>query len=363
MQNLPRLNIADQTADFLRKGIRHGRWSGKLPGAMKLAAELGVSKTSLIVALEMLEAEGLVICRGVGKHREVADRGAPGKAPVKKRLRVGILPYEDPHHSNAFKQRQLLGIAAGVEAAGHTSFFAPKSQIALRSDADRIMRMVESENADVWILVNSINEVQDRFVAAGSCAFCIGGRQDSGLPSCAYNPGEALEQATDRLIALGHRRISLISPRNWRIPNRNAYVEDFLNRLKTTGDVTGEFNVPDWTETPEGFEALLKSLFSITPPTALIVGDSRQAMAVMTHLAANGLRVGRDVSLVARIPDPVFEWARPTLAHFEFDESLVVKRVTRWLSRFAKGKADRGSELFPTRFIDGATVGQLRTVR
>ena len=354
-RHLPRMTIAEQTAEFLRKGIRSGRWSGRLPGALRLARELDVSKASLIAALDMLEAEGLIIPKGVGKHREVA--ASPTLRPPGRKLRVGLLPYEDPAHANAFKQHQIFGIAAGVEADGHTFFIASRSQLALKSDPERLVRQLRSESADVWILLNPLAELQQAVLAAGIPAISIGGRTDCGLPAAAYTMGRALADATDRLLALGHRRIALVCPVNWRKPEPNAYARDFLERLDRAGASGGDYGLPDWTETPEGFDRLLRSLFALTPPTALIVGDARQAMAVIQYLSLNGLRIGKDVSLVVRIPDPVFEWTTPSVAHFEFDADQVVRSVTRRLAAFAKGTVDTGAELFPSRFVDGGTVG------
>lgn len=365
MSRLQRTTVVDQTVDFLAKGIRKGRWAGRLPGAIKLSQELDVSKDTVMAALEILESEGWVVSRGIGRAREVAP-GAVGKADLgaspaprmrKARLRVGILPYEDPHHSSAFKQRQLLSLAHEIESAGYTAFFAPRSQMACKGDVARIGAMVKSAPADVWIVMNGLQEMTGWFRSQRIPFFAIGGRTASGMPASAYCPTEAMRGSMRRLISLGHRRIILVCPRNWRLPETGPYVHDFLSELKEAGIPAGEYNVPDWTETPAGFVALLRALFSITPPTALIVGDARQAMAVATFLSSRGLRVGRDVSLVVRVPDPTFEWTEPTMAHFAFDEELIVRRAVRWLADFSKGRGDSEVSLFPMVFVDGATVG------
>lgn len=363
MPRLQRATLVDQTAGFLRKGISKGRWSGRLPGALKLSRELDVSKDTLMAALAVLEDEGLLVSRGVGKAREIAAGGKspPGKiaaAPrVRRRLRVGILPYEDSHHSPAFKQRQLLAIAHGIESAGHTAFFAPRSQVACKGDLGRIGAMVAAGDADLWVVMNGLQEVAEWFRARRIPYFALGGRTAGGAPSSAYCPTDAMASALARLISLGHRRIILVCPRNWRLPQRSPYVLDFLGALKAAGIPSGDYNVPDWTETPAGFAALLRSLFAITPPTALIVGDARQALAVTTFLSSRGLRVGHDVSLLVRTPDPTLEWASPTMAHFSFDEDLIVRRVVRRIAGFAKGRGDSEAELFPMTFTDGATIG------
>lgn len=360
MPRLQRTTVVDQIAESLRKDIRRGRWAGRLPGAMKLAAELDVAKESVMAALAVLEEEGTIRSRGVGKAREVVSGEGKG-AGARRRLRVGILPYEDPRHSPAFKQRQLLNLAHEIEAAGHTPFFAPKSQLALKGDVARIGAMVKAVDADVWVVLNALQEVPAWLRAHGVPAVAIGGRGEPGMPTAAYCPTDAMCEALARLVALGHRRIVLVCPRNWRLPEQGPYVRLFLDTLKASGIPAGEYNVPDWTESPAGFTTLLRSLFSITPPTALIVGDARQAMAVTTFLSSRGMRVGRDVSLVVRVPDSALEWADPSVAHFAFDEELIVKRVVRRLAGVAKGESASGTELLPMTFVDGTTVGPVPT--
>lgn len=363
MSRLPRATVVDQTADFLTKGIRRGRWSGRLPGALRLSQELDVSKDTVMAALEILEKNGFVVARGVGKAREIAPGAAacgaaiPATPRARRRLRVGILPYEDPHHSSAFKQRQLFSLVHAIESAGYAVFFAPKSQTACKGDLARIGAMVKAADADVWIVLNSPPELPSWFRAQRLPFFALGGRTDPGSAASAYRPTEALCDAMRRLVVLGHRRIILVSPRSWRLPEPGPYLRDFLSEMKNAGIPAGEYNIPDWTETPAGFTALLKSLFSLTPPTALIVGDARQAMAVVAFLSSRGLRVGHDVSLIVRVPDPTFEWTTPAMAHFAFDEALIVRRAVRWLGEFSKGRADSEVSLFPMTFIDGATVG------
>jgi hypothetical protein len=49
--------------------------------------------------------------------------------------------------------------------------------------------------------------------------------------------------------------------------------------------------LPDWEESPEGFERCLDSLFGSTPPTALILDEPFLFNAVFHYLAQRGLRV------------------------------------------------------------------------
>ena len=57
---LPRLTLADQTAAHLRERLASGQWGGKVPGVVRLGAELQVSQPTVRAALRKLEAEGLI---------------------------------------------------------------------------------------------------------------------------------------------------------------------------------------------------------------------------------------------------------------------------------------------------------------
>ena len=97
--------------------------------------------------------------------------------------------------------------------------------------------------------------------------------------------------ATRHLMALGHRRIVLIarSPRRKPVPGRVERA--FLTELAAHGIQTGDFNLPEWEETPAGFNALLTELFRHTPPTALIIEETSRFVAASQFLAGRGIMV------------------------------------------------------------------------
>src|SRR5690348_11931242 len=67
MNPLPRLFVLDQTVAHLREGVRARRWGTELPGVLRLAQELDVSKDAVRAALLQLESEGLLLPAGHGK--------------------------------------------------------------------------------------------------------------------------------------------------------------------------------------------------------------------------------------------------------------------------------------------------------
>jgi hypothetical protein len=59
-----------------------------------------------------------------------------------------------------------------------------------------------------------------------------------------------------------------------RKPRPGSFEQAFLDELEALGIPTGDYNLPDWSESPEGFHQLLAALFRHTPPTALILQEA-----------------------------------------------------------------------------------------
>ena len=166
-----------------------------------------------------------------------------------------------------------------------------------------------------------------------------------------------LVEVTRRLIELGHRRIVFLCPRDWRENTPGRVLQAFTAELASHGIAPSEFNIPNWTESPEGLRTLLTSLFRLTPPSAIITEHQHWAVGVQAFLAERGLRVPEHVSLLCLGPDPSHAWQHPPLAHFRWRNELLVRRITRWVSAVAQGRGDRKHVGYPMEFDPAGTVG------
>ena len=90
MKPLSRQSLAEQTAGHLRAGFRSGRWQGILPGVVRLAETLTVSKVTVRTALHILEREGLLKSNGAGRSRKIVPL-AQRKKGARRTLRVAVL--------------------------------------------------------------------------------------------------------------------------------------------------------------------------------------------------------------------------------------------------------------------------------
>jgi LacI family transcriptional regulator len=356
MNPVRRISLIELTTEHLRTGLQAGRWSGSLPGEPRLAKELDVGRGTIRNALRQLEVEGVLTGSGQGRSRGIAAGGAAGA--VAPPLRVGILRHDVRLTDNLQTSAVLIEIMHSLEAAGHTVFFFNKSLIELRHEVRRIARQLAKTPADAWVVEAGSRPLLEWCASRQTPCLALYGHT-SGLPLARTGPDKvpAYRAATRRLLELGHRRIVNISRAARRLPVPGILERVFLEELAAHGVVTGDYNLPDWEETPAGFSRLLERLFLHTPPTALIVDEASRYIAAVEFLARRGIKVPEQVSLVSTDDDPALAWCHPGIARMPWDSKPIVRRVVRWVNAVRKGKVDRRAITFPTEFVPGGSTG------
>lgn len=338
------LTIQDQTLNTLREGLRARRWAGVLPGVRPLARELGVSVGTLQGALKRLEAEGLIAGKGAGVAREVAAAAAAPQAA--RTLRVGILTHDPVAAESTLNQVLLLGVLHALEHDGHRPFFAARTMQALRHDSESIRIMMTAGAADAWVLHNSNRPLLESLATGFSVPVLAIGGPVIGLDIAAVrvNFMTELRVSMRRLVALGHRRIVLVVQPGMRKPKPGLLVQAFNEELAAAGIKPGQYHLPDWDHSGEGFNALLNSLFALTPPTALILADVRQVSAVYAFLAARRIPPSHLV-LILLGADPALDWVTPAPVCIRYDNEALIRRVSGWAATIAAGGRDNGQVL------------------
>ena len=341
---------AEQVADYLRCELARGRWAESMPGALALKAELGTSSNTIEIALKQLEAEGLLLCKGKGKRRQILTKeNLPPKS-----LRVAILLYE----SDDRKVEYLIDLLYQLREAGHNAFFASKSLLELKMNEVKAAKFVDENNADAWIVVAGSRPVLQWFSAQPFPSFGLFGRiADVPIASTRPNKIPALRHAVQRLVSLGHQRIVLFT-RRVRPDALPTFLEQaFLDELSAQGIATGAYNLPNWEETRTGFRREIDSLFQCTPPTALFLDTSLVTTATLQNFARLGIQVPRDVSLVCLDPDPVYALCDPVMSHIAYDSRPWLRHVLRWANNVARGIDDRKKSSPLAKFVEGGTIG------
>jgi len=351
MQTLKFLSRAEQLAEYLRTEIMRGTWRREMPGAPALTSELGVDHKTVISAFRLLENEGLLAPQGAGRRRRIA----PQESQASPAMRVKILFYEEADA----KQFYVVDLLHQLLKVGHIASFAAMTLKELDMNLRRIVRFVENSEADAWVVFSGSRQILEWFAQQSTPAFALAGRR-RGIPIAGIGPDKvpALRESVRRLVNLGHRRIVMLSHEERRKPVPGFFERSFLDQLEALGLPTGPYNLPDWRDNVTGFHRCLDSLFTNTPPTALMIDEMPLFLAAQQHLAQRGIWAPRDVSLICCDPDPAFAWFETPVAHFHWDPRPLVRRIVRWANNTALGKDDRRQSFTTARFVEGGTIGQ-----
>ena len=343
--------VAEQLAAHFRREMEEGRLSGIMPGVLRLEAETGANRKTVEAAMQIMEREGLLLPQGVGKRRLIAARhdGGTGRG-----LRIGILLFDRGDVGVDY----MLSMEHQLSEAGHTVFRAPETLTGLDMDPQKVARFVAEVGADAWAVIAASREVLEWFVGEGIPVIAVFGRR-RGLPLAGVGPDKlhAYQETVRMLIALGHRRIVWLARRMRRLPSPGAPEQAFLDELDAHGIRSGPYNLPDWEETREGFQECLESLFRLTPPTAIVADEAQFYFAVRHFLAAKGLSVPGDVSVICTDDDRNFQWCTPSVARIRWDHRPLVRRVVKWADNVSKHRTDHVSTFIKSEFVPGGTIG------
>lgn len=347
-------SISEQAADFLREQILRGRWSGEMPGRHELAVELGINHKTVEAALRQLEEQGFLAKRGSGRRRSINPLNGNMKPPS---LRIAIMTGMSGDRTQDF----MVETKHRLIEEGHSAFYTEPSLNDLGMDMRRIARLVRRTEVDAWVVVAGSGMVLEWFSERESPVFALfGRRQHLRIAGSGPDKSPAYAEAVRALLALGHRRIVLLTHASRRQPSPGASECAFLAELAAAGIPVGDYHLPNWAESPEGFQQRLELLFHVTPPTALILDSAPLFAAAQHFLHRCMLRVPDDVSLVCTDEPEDLVWQRPCVSHIRWDSRPVVRRVVNWAANVSRGKVDIRQTLAPAQFITGGTIGPVK---
>lgn len=342
-------NLTDQVAEILRDGMLSGRWRDSLPGRDQLAAELGVSHTTMEAAMRKLAMEGMLVSQGAGKRRRIV---LPEDGPVPRHFRVCILLYELLDGTSPY----ISDMLDRLKSAGLTADLATKSLLDLGMEAKRVARFVEKNPADAWIVGAGSHEVLKWFCGQPVPVYAFYGVW-TGLPIAGCGVKHDIPPLIERLTALGHRRIVLLAREENMLPQLSSLARDFVEALQRAGITAGSYNLPVWGYEPARLHYCLESLFQVARPTALITSEPQIMLAVRDHLTRRSIIAPRDVSLISLYHDPSFMWLDPLPTHYTFDYRPANRRIANWARNVSRGRQDLRQTKHMTRLVEGETVG------
>jgi DNA-binding LacI/PurR family transcriptional regulator len=345
-------------AQEMGQRIAAGDWKGTLPGMLRLASELGVSRESVERALQLLTRDGILAPPEHGQARRILCIPRPAAAPSGPR-RIGWLAWRPLVLMDRATRETIAEVTRLASSENAEVFVAPFSGSQIRHPARELAALLATQSADVWIVQGGTTEIYQWFAAAKLPCLAVGGRiGDSGLGQIGFDMGEQIAAATDHLLSLGHRRIVLpLPPQTPREGPPGRFESAFRARMEAAGArVSADFNLPILHGDPASWQQLLHTLFAFTPPTAFILYNGTEAAGLCGFLQQRGLRIPEDVSLVVEADEPLLQWLLPEPSRIEFSPLKLARAIWKWVREALHGEPGHTRRLISGSFVKGRTT-------
>lgn len=349
-------SLVEQVADALRREIQSGACRGWLPTERALCEQLRVSRRTLRCALEQLKQQGLVSAHiGVGTRVHASGAAAP-PAPEAGRS-VGLLMPEPidvlrPYVTLWIDLLKTELFEAGVSLRVHAGrqYFRPGAAPALR-------RLIAQQSHACWVLALSNAELQRWFAAEALTAVVAGvPAPEANLPAVYLDSGALGRHIAGRMLALGHRRLVMLSEPN-PSPGAAAAEAGFLAGIATAADARGEVLRPE--PTPAGYRRVVERVLRIRPRvTAVLSLNPLLGATVVTTVMRQGLRLPDDLSFATTYGDPFMRFLSPEPTRYTYQPAMFARKLARTVLQLVRGEPPsvRHARLIPT-FAKGETLG------
>ena len=307
------------------------------PKLRDLAAKLGLSITTVSRALagysDVAEATRQRVLQAAEEMGYVPDA-------VARRLQKGrtdtigfVIPTFGPRFSDPFFSELLAGI--GNEAAEQDfDLLVSTRPPDTAEEHQAYRRMAEGGVVDGLLVVRTrVNDERITYLSQIGFPFVAFGRSDLEMdfPYVDVDGASGLEQLTQHLIDLGHRRVAYISaPKGLMFCKyRQAGLEASLrqNGLSLTSELMAE---GDLTEAG-GFQAM-NQLLDLSPrPSAVVACNDLMALGAISAAQKRGLVVGRDLAVTGFDDIPLAAHAHPPLTTVRQPVYAIGRRVCKML--------------------------------
>lgn len=276
---------------------------------------------------------------------------------------LGLVLQADHHDAyRAFLSDFLVGVTEAVAADDWTVNVATAASGP--ETLDLISRLAGERRADGFILPRTLwQDDRAAHLIRHDIPFVLFGRQ-SDLNGCAWFDVEgeaAIEEAVERLAALGHRRIGFIQG-----GDGFAYsvlrLQGYLDAVAACGcDADRRLISGPAVDRRAGAEAARALMASAQPPTAIVAAVDFAAMGAISALRELGLSVPDDVSVIGYDGVDDGQAARPRLSTFNVDLRHAGARLAKLLIRRIEGaSAETLHETVRAPFLAGETHGRKR---
>ena len=287
--------------------------------------------------------------------------------PVAHRLatgRTGAVALVSSVRAGNYLDATFAALQAGVaEVMRAQGYFALSVGLPMGDgEIPELERFLAGHLVDGIILARTrTDDPRVRLLQSHGLPFVTHGRTQANTPHAWVDTdnAQALYLTTQRMLALGHRRVALVNG----LPQMTYAVlreQGFRRAMEAAGVSVDDGLVRHGDVTAAEGERLVAALLALPQaPTAIVSATDAQALGAMAACKAHGLRVGVDVSVSGYGNTEAAAYSDPPLA--TVDHAIVGngRQLADLLLRRMAGEAVESlTRLEPVHMIDRASVGR-----
>ncbi len=284
LSSLPRYAVV---ITQLRQAIQAGELAERLPAEIELAERYGVSRMTLRRALSALIEEGLIESRhGDGTFIRAG-------ATSSRAIALLVAPDLIGHHDNLYLQQVVTSLMYSCSERGWLLRVAPNVE-------ELQVRLSAGRGAAISACIAIAFGNNDHHLLRDIQLPIVGIDGDHLAGSWSILPDNAAGTATAivRLAGLGHRRIAHICGAEDKLAGRERKAA-FLTAMADAGLALADgFVVPGSFMMRDGYHAMCRLWSMDNRPTAIYCASDMIAIGAARWAAENGVKIGRDVSLI-----------------------------------------------------------------
>lgn len=328
-----------QLAEYLRQAIGHGKLAEPLPGMREWSQQLGVSRRTLHVALQILEGEHLLAMHPRGArlkpnppNRSTAD------APHRVRWLIdGTYRHHLQSHRRTFDLLHERLRLRGIEL---------KSEICTPVRLREIARQQPVPHE--LLLLGSLPPSYQRLFAATAKPVLVLGEVAPGLdlPFVNSDQAGAVRHATHRLLRQGCTQLRLVHVKSAAAGMRSALAA-FRHAGATwvKGAVPGQ-TIPTELDLTSLLGAMKRVTANINQRTGIIVLSPVPIAMVVTALLQHGIAVPARAEVIALLHPAEAVHLYPPPPAYAWPMAAIVREITRAAETFfATGRLPAGGKL------------------
>lgn len=341
-----------QLADILRKDIAAGalKPGDMLPSMDDLAAKHRINKATVRQAIADLIAGGLV--HSIPAKGTFVSDPSNARATSSHALSVGwISTVNDGGNTGRYHSEILDAVRESVQASGGHLLVFSSAKLA----ASALYKAIGDAHLDGAVLIGPPREdPMKRIILSGLPVVIIDERfRSRRVDSIMVDNEGGGYQAVEHLLALGHRRIAIVSgPAEW--PVSEERLAGAMAAIKDAGVEPDSIAVIESDLSAEGGRQSVRKLLSLNPvPTGVFfLNDEMASGALQAIYEQTKLRVPQDLSIVGFDDIAWASMTHPPLTTIRAEKDIMGREAVERLRKIIQDKDHLPTTtIVPTRLV------------